>query len=73
MSKIIAFIIVSLLYLYSTKKELEVISLFRSESSGHDIYHPRRVVDTAVRFQKEEGGNRLIIVVAATGENFILQ
>lgn len=39
--------------------------MFASESSGHDIYHLDRVRNLALHIQKKEGGDRLVIGVAA--------
>lgn len=43
----------------------KVKSLFQSESSGHDIYHLRRVLSLALHLQEKEGGDRLVIAVSA--------
>lgn len=45
--------------------ESKVKHLFLKESSGHDIYHLKRVLNLALTIQKHEGGNRLVIAVAA--------
>lgn len=45
--------------------ERELIPLFRSDNSGHDIYHCRRVLKLALDIQEKEGGDRLVIAVAA--------
>jgi len=45
--------------------EKEVKELFHTESSGHDIYHLKRVLNNALTIQEKEGGNRLIIAVSA--------
>lgn len=42
-----------------------VMELFRNESSGHDISHLERVMNTALYIQEIEGGDRLIIGIAA--------
>jgi len=48
-------------------KELknEIKELFHSESSGHDIYHSERVLNLALHIQKKQGGDRLVVAVAA--------
>lgn len=45
--------------------EDEVKKLFQEESSGHDIYHLKRVLNNALTIQEREGGDRLIIAVSA--------
>lgn len=45
------------------KKELE--TRFKSEYSGHDIYHLQRVLGLALNIQKKEGGDKLVIAVAS--------
>lgn len=45
--------------------EKETMNLFRGESSGHDIYHLIRVRRLALEIQKYEGGDRLVVGVAA--------
>ncbi len=47
------------------KLEARVREMFASESSGHDIYHLQRVRDTALHIQEKEGGDRLVVGVAA--------
>ena len=42
-----------------------VIELFKSDSSGHDISHLTRTMNTALYLQEKEGGDRLIIGIAA--------
>ncbi len=39
--------------------------LFSNESSGHDLYHLQRTLNLALYIQTKEGGDRLIIGVAA--------
>lgn len=48
-------------------KELKpyVIELFSKDSSGHDISHLIRTMNTALYIQEKEGGDRLIIGIAA--------
>jgi uncharacterized protein len=38
---------------------------FKTESSGHDLYHLRRVFNVAMNIQSVEGGDKLVIGVAA--------
>jgi len=45
--------------------EEEVKVLFHEESSGHDIYHIKRILNNALAIQEKEGGDRLIIAVSA--------
>jgi len=47
------------------KLEKEVEPLFISESSGHDIYHLKRVFNLALHIQEKEGGDRFVVAVAA--------
>lgn len=42
-----------------------VTPMLDGEHSGHDVYHPDRVCRLALRLQEHEGGDRLIIGVAA--------
>lgn len=42
-----------------------VIELFKKDSSGHDISHLIRTMNTALYLQEKEGGDRIIIGVAA--------
>jgi uncharacterized protein len=48
-------------------RELEqtIQKMFQSENSGHDIHHLKRVMALAVHLQKSEGGDKLVIAVAA--------
>lgn len=48
-------------------KELRplVIELFKEDSSGHDISHLERTMNTALYLQEKEGGDRVIIGIAA--------
>lgn len=43
----------------------EIKELFRSESSGHDFYHIERVLNLALHIQEKEGGDKLVVAVAA--------
>lgn len=45
--------------------EKYVSQAFGQEGSGHDIYHLKRVFNIALNIQEKEGGDRLIIGVAA--------
>lgn len=45
--------------------EGKVKDLFKSDSSGHDISHLKRVMNLAIRIQKEEGGDEIIVGVSA--------
>ena len=45
--------------------EQTIQKMFQSESSGHDIHHLKRVMALAVHLQKTEGGDELVIAVAA--------
>jgi len=49
--------------IHQLKEEVKV--LFHEESSGHDIYHLKRVLNNALTIQEKEGGDRLIIAVSA--------
>ena len=42
-----------------------VISLFKNDSSGHDISHLIRTMKTALYIQEKEGGERIIIGISA--------
>lgn len=44
--------------------ENEIKDIFSNESTGHDIYHLKRVLNNALAIQKKEGGDRLVIGVA---------
>ena len=45
--------------------EQTIQKMFQSESSGHDIHHLKRVMALAVHLQETEGGDRLVIAIAA--------
>ena len=47
------------------KLERELKSIFKSESSGHDFYHLKRVFNLALHIQGKEGGDREVIAIAA--------
>lgn len=42
-----------------------VIELFKKDSSGHDISHLERTMNTALFLQSKEGGDRVVIGIAA--------
>lgn len=42
-----------------------VIELFKKDSSGHDISHLERTMNTALYLQSMEGGDRIVIGIAA--------
>ncbi len=48
-----------------TALESKVRNLFHGEGTGHDIYHLKRVLNLALTIQEQEGGDRLVIAVAA--------
>ena len=50
---------------YINKLQPYVIDLFKLESSGHDISHLIRTMNTALYIQEREGGDRLIIGISA--------
>ena len=50
---------------YINKLKPYVIELFSNESSGHDISHLIRTMNTALYIQEKEGGDRIIIGIAA--------
>lgn len=50
---------------YIEKLKPYVIDLFKDDSSGHDISHLVRTMNTALYLQEKEGGDRLIIGIAA--------
>ena len=39
--------------------------LFKDDTTGHDFYHVKRVMNTALKIQEKEGGDKLIIAVSA--------
>jgi len=47
------------------KLEKEIQAYFKSDSSGHDIYHLKRVMNIALHIQEKEGGDRTVIGIAA--------
>lgn len=47
------------------KIEKVIKKIFFSESSGHDIFHLKRVLNNALHIQKKEGGDKTVIAIAA--------
>jgi uncharacterized protein len=45
--------------------ELAVADSFSSDSTGHDLFHLKRVFSIAMDLQEVEGGNRLVLGIAA--------
>lgn len=43
----------------------KVIEIFKKDSSGHDIWHLERTMNNALFLQKHEGGDKIVIGVAA--------
>ena len=50
---------------YKAKLEVALKEMFRGESSGHDLHHLNRVYNLACHIQKKEGGNELVVGIAA--------
>ena len=50
---------------YIKKLKPYVLDLFKNDSSGHDISHLIRTMNTALSLQEKEGGDRLIIGISA--------
>ena len=50
---------------YIEKLKPYVIDLFNKDSSGHDISHLIRTMNTALYIQEKEGGDRIIIGISA--------
>jgi len=50
---------------YIKKLRPFVIELFKKDSSGHDISHLERTMNTALYLQEKEGGDRVVIGIAA--------
>ena len=50
---------------YIEKIKPFVINLFKDDSSGHDISHLERTMNIALYIQEKEGGDRIIIGIAA--------
>jgi uncharacterized protein len=44
--------------------EKQIKHMFSDESSGHDIYHLKRTLNTALTIQEKEGGDKTIIAIA---------
>lgn len=45
--------------------EIAVAKMFNAQSCGHDLKHLKRVLNLALTIQKKEGGDKIIIGVAA--------
>lgn len=50
---------------YIEKLKPYIIDLFKKDSSGHDISHLLRTMNTALYLHEKEGGDRIIIGIAA--------
>ncbi len=50
---------------YIKKLRPFVIELFKKDSSGHDISHLERTMNIALHLQEKEGGDRIVIGIAA--------
>lgn len=50
---------------YIEKLKPYVIDIFNEDSSGHDITHLIRTMNTALYLQEKEGGDRIVIGIAA--------
>lgn len=50
---------------YIKKLRPFVIELFEKDSSGHDISHLERTMNTALYLQEKEGGDRIVIGISA--------
>lgn len=50
---------------YISKLKPEVLKLFKEDSSGHDITHLERTMNLALFLQKYEGGDEIVIGIAA--------
>ena len=50
---------------YIEKLRPHVLELFAKDSSGHDIGHLERTMRTALHIQEKEGGDRIVIGIAA--------
>ena len=50
---------------YIEKLKPYIMELFNKDSSGHDISHLLRTMNTALYLQEKEGGDRLIIGISA--------
>jgi len=55
----------NLLENYINELKPYVIEIFKLDSSGHDLSHLTRTMNTALYIQKKEGGDRVIIGIAA--------
>lgn len=50
---------------YIEKLKPYVLNLFKNDSSGHDITHLQRTMNTALYLQKKEGGDIIVIGISA--------
>ena len=50
---------------YINQLEPLVVELFSKDSSGHDISHLKRTMNTAIYLSEKEGGDKLIVGIAA--------
>lgn len=50
---------------YINRLKPEILKIFKNDSSGHDISHLERTMRLALHIQKKEGGDGLIIGIAA--------
>lgn len=50
---------------YIEKLKPDVLKMFKNDSSGHDITHLERTMNTALYLQKKEGGDAIIIGISA--------
>jgi len=47
------------------KLEIKVAKFFENDSTGHDFYHLKRTMNIALHINEQEGGDRIVIGVAA--------
>lgn len=50
---------------YRALLEQKLTGMFNSENSGHDMHHLERVYNLSLHIQQKEGGDRLVIGIAA--------
>jgi len=50
---------------YFKEAEKHMLELTSKDSSGHDIFHAKRVFNLVMRMRKEDGGDRLVLGLAA--------
>jgi len=53
------------LIIQTEKLEDKLREYFKLDSSGHDIFHLKRVMNLALHIQEKEGGNRTIVGISA--------